>query len=132
MDKETKRKESLKQAGYFTVNILLQKLQELKDQGHGENLVGNMDGHVSFCDFDSDDIFDFLNKRVAFYKQQYKKVKEESLYTPMFIYNAFYMNPGCDHPEVLRDFTESPFVLIELQAKLFELENYINMKKANI
>jgi len=84
------------------------------------------------CDFDSDDIFDFLNKRVAFYKQQYKKVKEESLYTPMFIYNAFYMNPGCDHPEVLRDFTESPFVLIELQAKLFELENYINMKKANI
>ena len=55
MDKETKRKKSLKQAGYFTVNILLQKLQELKDQGHGEDLVGNMDGYVSFCDFDSND-----------------------------------------------------------------------------
>lgn len=55
MDKEIKRKESLKKAGYFTVNILLQKLQELKEQGHGEDLVSNMDGHVSFCDFDSND-----------------------------------------------------------------------------
>ena len=52
MDKETKRKESLKQAGYFTVNILLQKLQELKDQGHGEDLVGSDFEHYQYCDFD--------------------------------------------------------------------------------
>ena len=64
------------------------------------------------CDFDSDDIFDFLNKRVSFYKQQYRRIKEESHFTPMFIYNAFYMNSGCEHPEVLKDFSESPFTLL--------------------
>lgn len=84
------------------------------------------------CDFDSDDIFDFLNKRVAFYKQQYRRIKEESHYTPMFIYNAFYMNPGCEHPEILKDFSESPFTLLELQIKLFELEAYINQRKERI
>lgn len=52
MDKETKRKESLKKAGYFTVNTLLQKLQELKDQGHGEDLVGSDFEHYQYCDFD--------------------------------------------------------------------------------
>lgn len=52
MDKETKRKESLKKAGYFTVNILLQKLQELKDQGHGEDLVGSDFEHYQYCEFD--------------------------------------------------------------------------------
>lgn len=52
MDKETKRKESLKKAGYFTLNILLQKLQELKEQGHGEDLVGSDFEHYQYCDFD--------------------------------------------------------------------------------
>lgn len=55
MSKEDERKEMLKKNGYFTVNILIQKLQELKDQGYGDELVGNMDGHISFCDFDSND-----------------------------------------------------------------------------
>ena len=48
MDKETKRKESLKKAGYFTVNILLQKLQELKDKGYGDELVGSDFEHYQY------------------------------------------------------------------------------------
>ena len=50
--KEIERKEMLKNHGYFTVNILLQKLQELKDQGHGDDLVGSDFEHYQYCDFD--------------------------------------------------------------------------------
>lgn len=57
MDKETKRKELLKKAGYFTVNDLLQELQKLKDQGHGDEMVVGMDGHFQYCEYDNGEIF---------------------------------------------------------------------------
>lgn len=52
MDKEQERKEMLKKAGYFTVNILLEKLQELKEKGHGDDLVGNDLEHYQYCEYD--------------------------------------------------------------------------------
>lgn len=52
-DKEAKRKEALKKAGYFTVNDLLQKLQQLKEQGYGDELIGSDFEHYSYCEYDS-------------------------------------------------------------------------------
>lgn len=82
--------------------------------------------------FDIDDFYDFANNRVEFYEEQYDKVKREKLYTPMFIYNAFYMNPDCDNPGYLKDFNEPPTVLLLLQSKLYELEMYIRKERERI
>lgn len=79
-----------------------------------------------------DDFYVFANNRVDFYKFQYDKVKREMFYTPMFIYNAFYMNPGCENPRHLREFNEPPTVLLKLQAKLYEIEDYIIKEKRRI
>ena len=55
MDKETKRKELLKKAGYFTVDILLQKLQQLQKEGHGDELVGSDFEHFQYCEYDKNE-----------------------------------------------------------------------------
>lgn len=54
-DKNFERKEMLKKAGYFTVEILLEKLTELKEKGYGDKMVVGMDGHFQFCDYDHSD-----------------------------------------------------------------------------
>ena len=102
-------------------------------------LMNNMEERYMFllCDaikpiFDIDDFYDFANNRVEFYEDQYYKVKREKFYTPMFIYNAFYMNPGCEEPDKLSEFNESPIVLLNLQAKLYELELYIKEESERI
>lgn len=52
MDKEIEREEMFKNKGYFTVNTLLQKLQELKEKGYGEKLVGSDFEHYQYCEYD--------------------------------------------------------------------------------
>lgn len=52
MDKEKERKEMLKRKGYFTVDALLQKLQELKEKGFGDELVGSDFEHYQYCEYD--------------------------------------------------------------------------------
>lgn len=54
-DKNLKRKEMLKKAGYFTVETLLEKLTEFKEKGYGDKMVVGMDGHFQFCDYDHSD-----------------------------------------------------------------------------
>ena len=54
-DKNFERKEMLKKAGYFTVETLIEKLQELKENGCGDKMVVGMDGHFQFCDYDHND-----------------------------------------------------------------------------
>ena len=54
-DRRIERKEMLKKAGYFTVETLLEKLQELKEKGCGDKMVVGMDGHFQFCDYDHND-----------------------------------------------------------------------------
>jgi hypothetical protein len=51
-DKNFERKEMLKKKGYFTVNDLIQKLQELKEKGFGNELVGSDLEHYQYCEFD--------------------------------------------------------------------------------
>lgn len=51
--KEKERKEMLKKIGYFTVNDLLQKLQELKEKGFGDELVGSDLEHYKICEYDN-------------------------------------------------------------------------------
>lgn len=53
MDDFEKRKSFLVNKGYFTVNKLIEKLQELKDDGHGEDLIGSDCEHYSVCEYDS-------------------------------------------------------------------------------
>lgn len=54
-DKKFERKEMLKKAGYFTVNDLIEKLEEFKEKGYGDKMVTGMDGHFQFCDYDHND-----------------------------------------------------------------------------
>lgn len=51
--KEKERKEMLKKVGYFTVDSLLQKLQELKEKGFGDELVGSDSEHYQICEYDN-------------------------------------------------------------------------------
>lgn len=57
MDDKEERKNMLKKAGYFTVNELINKLEELKEKGYGENMVVGMDGHFQYCEYDNGEIF---------------------------------------------------------------------------
>jgi len=91
-----------------------------------------LNDEILYHGLDADDIFAFLNARKDFYISQYEKIKNDSFYTPMFIYNAFYLNPGCDNPGYIKEFKESPATLLMLQAKLFELDSYIADIKKNL
>lgn len=102
-------------------------------------IVGDMEEKymLKLCDtikpiFKRSNFYNFANDRVIFFERQYEKIKREKYYTPMFIYNAFYMNPGCDAPGYLKEFRESPTTLLMLQAKLYELEKYIRIKREKI
>ena len=115
---------------FFSTLILdLGEFKHELDMGKMEDKYELLLHDEVFSEFDVDDIFAFLNSRKNFYIYQYRKLKRERMYTPMFIYNAFYMNPGCEQPDYLRDFNESPFVLLGLQAQLYELESFINDSK---
>lgn len=55
MDKEKEREEMLIKQGYFTVNKLIEKLQELKNKGYGDRLVGSDYEHYQFCEYDENE-----------------------------------------------------------------------------
>ena len=38
---------------------------------------------------------DFYGKRIDFYQEEIAKLSNDPYYSPMFIYNAFYLNPLC-------------------------------------
>ncbi|MBD5293832.1 MAG: hypothetical protein HDR75_04465 [Bacteroides sp.] len=75
---------------------------------------------------------EFLNSRIRFYTDEQNKLRTQSHYTPMFIYNAFYMNPMCEHPEKLSEFKESPMELLIFQAVLTDLQLFIKEEKSLI
>lgn len=52
MNEDEQRKDMLVRHGYFTVNRLIEKLQELKDKGFGNELVGSDCEHYKFCEYD--------------------------------------------------------------------------------
>lgn len=54
-DRRAEMRKMLKKAGYFTVEILLEKLKEFKEKGFGDKMVVGMDGHFQFCDYDHND-----------------------------------------------------------------------------
>ena len=58
--------------------------------------------------FNTNNMFRFLNARVAFYKEEYQRMKENSLHIPLALYNLFYLNPGCDNPEDIAGVDASP------------------------
>ena len=58
MEKEERRKRMLVKKGYFTVNKLVEELQKLQQQGHGEDLVGSHYEHYNTCEYD--EVFDYV------------------------------------------------------------------------
>lgn len=46
--------------------------------------------------------------------------------------NAFYMNPGCDNPGYLKDFYESPIVLMTMQQVLNQTRLMMEKKALKI
>lgn len=66
------------------------------------------------------DVRQFVESRVFFYPDEIKTMSSSSYYTPMLIYNAFYINPLTEHPDKLDDFKESPKTLFEFQVTLFQ------------
>lgn len=80
------------------------------------------------CNSNVDNTINYINSRVGFYNEQERKLKASSTYTPMFIYNAFYMNPGCDSPDILFSFSESPLMLIQLNAVLIGVKKWMESK----
>lgn len=58
MDKEEKRKRMLVKKGYFTVNKLVEELQKLQKQGHGEDLVGSDYEYYNTCEYD--EVFNYV------------------------------------------------------------------------
>lgn len=55
MTKEEKRKNSFIEKGYFTVNILIKKLQDLQEKGYGDELVGSDFEHYKYCEYDNNE-----------------------------------------------------------------------------
>ena len=56
---------------------------------------------------------DFVNERFRFYLSEYEKNCNETLYTPMFIYNAIYLNPFAKKPQDIKTFNINPVELME-------------------
>ena len=79
-------------------------------------------GDEVMCNSEVDDPIKYINSRVGFYNEEEHKLNTESNYSTMFIYNAFYMNPGCDNPRNLTSFSESPMTLIRLHLVLKEVK----------
>lgn len=78
------------------------------------------------------DSSDFINSRIKFYNEEKAKMKIQPNYTPMFIYNAFYMNPMCDEPGVVTEFEESPLELLMFSGVLTKLQQFIAEEKNKI
>jgi hypothetical protein len=78
------------------------------------------------------DSVEFINSRIKFYTNEKEKLRTQSHYTPMFIYNAFYMNPLCEHPDKLSEFHESPIELLRFQVILTDLQLFLAEEKSLI
>ena len=79
-----------------------------------------------------ENVASFINSRIDFYNEEKRKLANSPYYTPMFIYNAFYINPLCEKPGVLNDFSEPPFELFRLQEVLQNLEQFFRKRKQEI
>lgn len=84
------------------------------------------------CHSSVDNVIEYINNRVKFYNEQEMKLNSSSSFTPMFIYNAFYMNPGCDSPDRLNNFDESPIALMAMRAILIQTKQMMKKKAKEI
>lgn len=68
----------------------------------------------------------FINSRIKFYTTETQKLKSQSHYTPMFIYNAFYQNPLCEDPGSVNDFQVSPLDLMRFGMFLKSVNSFLS------
>lgn len=55
MNKEMEREKMLVDKGYLTVNKLIEKLEEFKNKGYGDRLVGSDYEHYQYCEYDENE-----------------------------------------------------------------------------
>lgn len=81
--------------------------------------------------FDSRDgsVREFILVRINFYVKEIEKLSNSSKYTPIFIYNAFYLNPLVDFPNQMHEFNESPYTILSFETILYKSISYINKIK---
>lgn len=82
-------------------------------------------------EFDTNNIFVFLNTRVDFYKEEYSKLKNSSYYTPIALYNVFYVSPGIDL-EIIRNQKVDMSELMHFNIQIINLVNHIHQIKDSI
>jgi len=71
---------------------------------------------------------DFVNDRFKFYNSEYIKNCDQNMYTPMYIYNAFYLKPFANDPTNIRSFNLNPMVLLEFKSFLVRQVRNIESK----
>lgn len=79
------------------------------------------------CNSSVDDNINYINSRVGFYDLEDSRCWHPT-YTPMFVYNALYQNPGCESPNKITSFSESPIILLLLHKVLQETKSMMRAK----
>ena len=79
------------------------------------------------CNARVDDNINYINSRVGFYDSEDSRCWLPT-YTPMFVYNALYKNPGCESPDNITSFSESPITLLLLHKVLQETKSMMRTK----
>ena len=79
------------------------------------------------CKSSVDNNINYINSRVGFYDLEDSRCWMPT-YTPMFVYNAFYLNPGCESPDKITSFNESPVTLLLLHKVLQETKSMMRTK----
>lgn len=80
---------------------------------------------VDYCgDKLGNDKYGFLNNRFEFYSEEFGRLKEDSYYSPLFIYNAFYNCPLSQKAKNV-DIHPSPIDLLQFHRALIKSESLI-------
>ena len=120
------RCEALIFVGGFVYNMAL-KYEELNRKPLTEDFLNDIAMTVKKSMFFKGDEFviGFVNNRFKFYMDEYDLNRRERYYTPMFIYNAFYMNPFVRNPNDIKTFNLNPLTLMDFKNYLFLVADFI-------
>lgn len=106
---------------YLFENPSVSKLENPVEIFVGQHLAHELDKYSVLNN-------DFYGKRIDFYQEEIAKLSNDPYYSPMFIYNAFYLNPLCENPRnMLDDFPVLEVMTFDLFLKV--VNNHLNENK---
>lgn len=117
------------EAVLFNTNIILNSDVVKKNRQYTEisdeyfmilfNMINN---HKNIPD--SEKMVEFINERLNFYNDEFNKLISTPLYSPMFIYTAFYQTPLEDEPS----FSTDLYKIVPFGSVLIDMVNVLNDK----